>query len=335
MEDTTPCLGGSIKSDISDDDLVYEAIGQHSMRDVNDYPTNFLITDHTYSCRTQGNRGTCAAFVGATIKEIQSLLATKQSPQPSDKIQKPATHAQLPSSKIGLSSSRESPEKQVDTITNKEPSVSRDLRKSKLAKTTSQSKMEVALEVPKPKFNSLSPEFIYHHRKNKPMDGMSGKDVLSILKEIGTVPEKYCPYAVDNAPSSKIDTLLYTIASSYRIAGYARVSTVMGLKNALMDLFPGYLLLPSYNDRPNFWIRPTDNSKAVGHAVTVVGFTNEGFMLRNSWGPTWNGNGHVVLPYSDWHYVWECWIAIDDNVDQPARTTTPSKNRKKRVSLTL
>ncbi len=188
----------------------------------------------------------------------------------------------------------------------------------------------------------MSPKFIYDHRSNKPMEGMSGKDALRILKDIGTVPENMYPYEA----STSLDDKLYAVAENYRIGGYAKVISYMGLKNAILDLLPGYILLPAYNSEPQFWRKPYDGAHHVGHAITVVGYTEEGFSLRNSWGPTWNGNGHTILPYEDWHLVWECWVAIDNvkpksprkksmTIGPTNRNASPKiKSRKKHFSLT-
>ena len=45
--------------------------------------------------------------------------------------------------------------------------------------------------------------------------------------------------------------------------------------------------------------------------MTIVGYNKEGFIVRNSWGSKWNGNGHVIFPYADWGLHWEVWSSID------------------------
>jgi hypothetical protein len=37
-----------------------------------------------------------------------------------------------------------------------------------------------------------------------------------------------------------------------------------------------------------------------GHAFAVVGYTSRGFIVQNSWGPTWGTYGFALLPYEDW-----------------------------------
>jgi hypothetical protein len=47
-----------------------------------------------------------------------------------------------------------------------------------------------------------------------------------------------------------------------------------------------------------------------GHAISVVGYTNEGFIIQNSWGPTWGAGGFALLPYEDWLlHATDVWVA--------------------------
>lgn len=47
-----------------------------------------------------------------------------------------------------------------------------------------------------------------------------------------------------------------------------------------------------------------------GHAVAIVGYTEEGFIIQNSWGDTWGKGGFALLPYEDYllHAI-DVWVA--------------------------
>ncbi|HYK46931.1 MAG TPA: C1 family peptidase [Parafilimonas sp.] len=46
-----------------------------------------------------------------------------------------------------------------------------------------------------------------------------------------------------------------------------------------------------------------------GHAVAIVGYTREGFIIQNSWGRGWGNKGFAVLPYEDWMlHASDCWV---------------------------
>ena len=47
-----------------------------------------------------------------------------------------------------------------------------------------------------------------------------------------------------------------------------------------------------------------------GHAYCLVGYDEIGFLVQNSWGPTWGDRGFATLPYEDWlDSVYDAWVA--------------------------
>lgn len=47
-----------------------------------------------------------------------------------------------------------------------------------------------------------------------------------------------------------------------------------------------------------------------GHAVAIVGYTKQGFIIQNSWGDTWGAKGFALLPYEDYLiHVTDVWVA--------------------------
>jgi hypothetical protein len=157
----------------------------------------------------------------------------------------------------------------------------------------------------------MSPEFIYYHRKNRPSEGMFGRDVMNILLKIGSVPDYLYQYKSKDSDAQKPSDEVYAVASGYQIASYARVETIDDVKHALMNNGPCYISLPVYKHRPEFWRGGKDEKSTGGHAVSIIGWNTNGFILRNSWGSSWNGNGYIFFPYADFSSRWEIWTAID------------------------
>lgn len=180
-------------------------------------------------------------------------------------------------------------------------------------------------------FNTyMSPEFIYYHRENKPSSGMYGRNVFQVLQKIGSVPEDMYPYRERDGIAPVPHKRLYKEAKKYRINQYARVDTIDGTKRALIELGPCYMSLPIYRNRPEFW-RPAKGEKSSGgHAVAIVGYNKQGFILRNSWGPEWNSDGHVIFPYTDWGLHWECWVSVDDK-SPPWNSSPRSRDSEKKT----
>jgi hypothetical protein len=47
-----------------------------------------------------------------------------------------------------------------------------------------------------------------------------------------------------------------------------------------------------------------------GHAVALVGYTRQGFIVQNSWGKGWGAKGFALLPYEDYLlHVTDVWVA--------------------------
>lgn len=181
----------------------------------------------------------------------------------------------------------------------------------------------------------LSPQFFYNHRdywNNGEQDGedvnedygMTGRDVMRILKNVGICKETEYPYGtldtVDEIPAHlKVKALNHTIKS------YARVEELDDLKVSLVSNGLCLIAFPVYNYSDEMWIQNENESMQGGHAMTVVGFDDEKchFIIRNSWGENWGDKGYCYYKYEDWGSHWECWTTIDDmKLDDDKSETT-------------
>lgn len=155
----------------------------------------------------------------------------------------------------------------------------------------------------------MSPQFIYNNRSNVSTSGMHCRDVMKILSTIGIVPESSYEYGSE----WKITDSLLCEAGVHRIYGYAQVTTIKGLKAALQKTGPCLVAFPVYNRSTRMWLG--GSSLLGGHAMTVTGYTEEGFIIRNSWGEEWGNKGYCVYPYEDWGAHWEIWATVDAESD--------------------
>ncbi len=47
-----------------------------------------------------------------------------------------------------------------------------------------------------------------------------------------------------------------------------------------------------------------------GHAIAIVGYTPQGFVIQNSWGTSWGAGGFALLPYEDYlMHATDVWVA--------------------------
>jgi hypothetical protein len=159
----------------------------------------------------------------------------------------------------------------------------------------------------------MSPEFIYFHRRNKPGHGMYSRDVMDILHNKGCCSEGELPYERTNVDGPvEIPPIVTESAKQFRVVEYARVMTIDDLKMSLYQNGPCYISFPVYSTRPQFWRQQNNENSSGGHAVTVVGYDNDGFLIRNSWGSLFGKSGYVYYPYAEFGAHWDIWTVMDE-----------------------
>lgn len=120
-------------------------------------------------------------------------------------------------------------------------------------------------------------------------DGMTYKEALHHLRH--------------NGVSSKVGNL--------RINEYALVRSSISLKFALLMNGPCMGALPVFSDRPEFWKRQQGDMFYGYHAISIVGFDKNGFIIRNSWGTGFGKGGYTTIKYEDFNTFIELWTIID------------------------
>jgi hypothetical protein len=138
--------------------------------------------------------------------------------------------------------------------------------------------------------NEVNLKQIFKSRTNKDNDGMSFKDGLKFLKHEG----------VD------------TITGNYKINRYAKIGSEIALKQALIMNGPCVGGLPVYDDIAlEFWKKKQGDGFMGGHAISIVGYNEKGFIIRNSWGKSYAEKGYALLPYDSFESFTELWTIID------------------------
>lgn len=137
------------------------------------------------------------------------------------------------------------------------------------------------------KDNKVAIMDIYAAREDKKHDnGMSIKAALHYLKSHG----------------------VKSGSGLLKINDYAMIGSELILKQAIVANGPCLVALPVYDSsRNDFW---NGTELEGGHCVAVVGYTKDGFIIRNSWGTGYGNRGYSLLPYSDFSKVRECWTII-------------------------
>ncbi|MBK5202095.1 MAG: C1 family peptidase [Prolixibacteraceae bacterium] len=159
----------------------------------------------------------------------------------------------------------------------------------------------------------MSPQFIYNNRENINEEGMYMRDLMEVLKEKGDCTESVFPYGTKGLPS--IEVLMN--ASLYKISNYGSIDTINDLKTSLFSNGPCVIAIPVYNYTERMWFKNKGEYLLGGHALCVVGYNKEGFIIRNSWGADWGKEGYCVMSYDDFGMQYELWTTVDSKSFDP------------------
>ena len=138
------------------------------------------------------------------------------------------------------------------------------------------------------KDNKINYHEIYNIRTNYG-EGMTFKEAFRYLRHHGV--------------SSK--------AGNLTINEYALVRSYLDLQSAIVMNGPCVGALPVYSDRPEFWNKMPGDGFYGYHAISIVGYNADGFIIRNSWGTGFANNGYTTLKYSDFNKLLEVWTIVE------------------------
>jgi len=156
----------------------------------------------------------------------------------------------------------------------------------------------------------LSPAFIYHSRSNYPNDCMTIKNALEILTLSGVCYDSTYEYTnikeVGAIPQNAIIE-----ANNFKIKSYLQIKDINSLKSALQNNGPCPIAFPVYNYTNQLWIQNPGDIFMGGHCMTVVGYDETSFIIRNSWGRDWGNKGYTNFPFDQWGAQWEVWTGVN------------------------
>lgn len=135
--------------------------------------------------------------------------------------------------------------------------------------------------------NNVNYEEIYA-QKQIAGEGMTFKEAFSYLRHHGVSSKK----------------------GKLKIAEYAMVKSTYVLKVALFMNGPCVAALPVYNYEREFWNQRYGDQLEGYHAISIVGYDEEGFIIRNSWGTSFADKGYTKLLYKDANKLLEIWTIM-------------------------
>ncbi len=148
-------------------------------------------------------------------------------------------------------------------------------------------------------------------------DGSSCRGAIKGWKNMGVCRDELWPYIPDNPGQLTIEKA--KDARSTILGAYYRLHPVLNDYHAALNEVG--VIYVSANVHKG-WFAPTKastNDKFAtiiqhsdlrgGHAFAIVGYTDLGFIIQNSWGNDWGTNGFAIWTYEDWyHNVSDGWV---------------------------
>lgn len=163
----------------------------------------------------------------------------------------------------------------------------------------------------------------YDEWEGESYEGSSCRGALKGFHKHGVCQEAYWPQSGAGARAETdwdVDALRRPLGVYYRI----NKNSVVDMQAAIGEIGAIYVSAQVHNgwERvPHSKIPPKSHEEAQlpsiperkagdlgGHAFTLVGYNDRGFIVQNSWGHRWGAAGFAVMPYSDWvKYGTDAW----------------------------
>ena len=172
------------------------------------------------------------------------------------------------------------------------------------------------------KYRKFSTEFIYGTRDIGYYigDGMVIRDALKTVQKYGDCYYADCPGNHDTANAMKnINEKVEEyrdLAYPHRIGSYYRVKTPEEMKTALMNHGPVVISMTCKDNAyiaDDIYCYPQDAENSGRHCVLVVGWNENGWIIQNSWGALYAGDGYFTLPFD--FKINEAWGTTDQKDD--------------------
>ena len=173
----------------------------------------------------------------------------------------------------------------------------------------------------------FSTEFIYGFRDSYYYigDGMVIRDALKTLQQYGVPYNTVCPgnHDVQEAMEIVESDLMNYLDAAYpnKIESYYRCNSTEDIKTALMLHGPVLVSMNTYKNAKivNDEYTYNKSDKSGRHCVMIYGWNETGWLIQNSWGKLWAGDGRFKLPYSfNFNEAWGLTDAPDPvNIKKP------------------
>lgn len=184
----------------------------------------------------------------------------------------------------------------------------------------------------------------YDEWEGEDYEGSSCRGALKGWHKHGVCGETAWPYDGEGGPLPPVDEGWRTQAPQVVLGAYYRIDarSLVEMQAAIHEIHAIYVAAEVHDGWTGLgkckrWAdariaAPTGKERG-GHAFALVGYTGEGFIVQNSWGPDWGWNGFALMPYADWvERGYDAWAlalgaALDHVVSPVLRSGAPLQAR--------
>lgn len=172
------------------------------------------------------------------------------------------------------------------------------------------------------KYRAFSTEFIYGFRDVGYYvgDGMMIRNALNTMVKYGDPFKTDCPgnTNVAEAMNNVTENLdkYQELAYPHRVSTYYKINSDNEMKTALMKHGPVLVSMNTYKGAEiiNDVYTYDETAESGRHCVVVYGWDERGWLVQNSWGTLYAGDGRFVMPFSyNWNERWGVTDTIIDN----------------------
>ena len=164
----------------------------------------------------------------------------------------------------------------------------------------------------------VSPRMLYHLARfydewpGEDYEGSSCRGAMKGWHRHGVCDEETWPYLdahgkfVKPKPAWEANAALRPLGAYYRV----NRKSIVDMQAAIYETGAIYVSADVHAGwEPRKWKTTEDGIALItvgnpasvgGHAFALVGYTTDGFIVQNSWGPGWGSGGFAVLTYDDW-----------------------------------
>jgi hypothetical protein len=180
-------------------------------------------------------------------------------------------------------------------------------------------------------YTEYSANFIYGNRAETDYqgEGMMPREALKRLQSHGVCKEELMPGIWHYPLQQKLYTdEIYKAAEPQKVITYAAINTPDEVKNAVYSNGPVIIVIPVYS---SFYKctgevdMPLPSEVIEGyHAMAIIGYTADRYIVQNSWGARWGKEGLCYMPFN--YPISEKWAITDFTPQQDILRLTVGSN---------